>query len=37
VLEFAPWTVWLPWAALGLILVLLAALVLLRRWKGMSW
>ena len=36
VLEPVPWTVWLPWAGLGLILVVLAALVLLRRRKGMS-
>jgi hypothetical protein len=45
VLDPVPWMAWLPWAApstalragLGLILVLLAALVLLRHRKGMSW
>ena len=36
VLEPVPWTVWLPWAGLGLILVVLAAVALFRRRMGRS-
>ena len=36
VLEPVLWAAWLPWAGLGLILVVLAALMLRRRRNGMS-